>query len=394
MVIGDITRRDFFRILGAAGVWLMSNYYHNAIQPGDDVADYVINDRLGALDQAVFNAVTSNQFQYLGINATPANNIRLLINAQAANVAGLDIRGGGQTGRGWPSDPTNGQGLVYLTHKMTNPPVGLLGMMKGYMAYSGSLANVSATMEALEIVAVIQGATSGTTQYLVAAEIVAGLNNGGGNMSALTFSHVTGILADVNAATANCGTVTWARSLQALFPSMLSTGGGNTLVNAAALYVDSAQAQSPSVTPTNAYGAYINLPAAGTNAWAIYATGKVEIGHATNVRMKLDPSSTSQFGVTVRNQADTAYKELLFNAESVTFSLGTTGAAAGVAAYTTGMIDLIVRVRQAAPNTTPSDGIINAGQISFYLDESTHKLKVKAKYANGTTVKIGEVALT
>lgn len=371
----------------------MSNYYHSAIAPGDDVADYVINDRLGDLDQAIFNSVTSNQFAILGLNITPHEKVRLLINAGTADVAGIDLRGGGQTGRGWPSDPTNGQGLVYLTHKMTNPPVGLLGMVKGYMAYSGSLANVSATMEALEIVNVIQGATTGTTQYLVAAEIVAGLSNGGGNMSALTFSHITGVLADVNAGTANCGTITWARSLQALFPSMLSTGGGNTLVNAAALYVDSAQAQSPSVTPTNAYGAYINLPAAGANKWAIYATGKVEIAHATNVRMKLDPASTTQFGVSVRNNADTAYKELLFNSESVTFALGTTGGTTGVAQFTTSLIDLSVRVRQNAPATAPDSGIINAGQISFYLDESGHKLKVKAKYADGSTVKIGEVAL-
>lgn len=49
-------------------------------------------------------------------------------------------------------------------------------------------------------------------------------------------------------------------------------------------------------------------------------------------------------------------------------------------------------VIQSAPASTPAANLSN-GQISFYLDESGHKLKVAVKYSNGTT-KTGEIALT
>jgi len=42
-------------------------------------------------------------------------------------------------------------------------------------------------------------------------------------------------------------------------------------------------------------------------------------------------------------------------------------------------------------NTTPSDSKLSASQLTFFIDEGSDKLIVKAKYANGTTVKTFEV---
>jgi len=42
-------------------------------------------------------------------------------------------------------------------------------------------------------------------------------------------------------------------------------------------------------------------------------------------------------------------------------------------------------------NTTPSDSKLSASQLTFFIDEGSDKLIVKAKYENGTTVKTFEV---
>lgn len=48
----------------------------------------------------------------------------------------------------------------------------------------------------------------------------------------------------------------------------------------------------------------------------------------------------------------------------------------------------------AAPASAPTDAHLAASQISFYLDEGGNKLHVRVKYADGTTLKTGEIALT
>lgn len=389
-----ITRRRFLldaaKLLGA--LW-MSTYYHDPITAGDDVADYVINPRLEDLDQAIYNTVTGNNlFDNVAIGADAADsNVRLLIDALTASVAAVDIRGGGQTGRGFGSDPANAQGLMYLTHKISNPPAGLLGMVKGYMAYTGNLATSDATLEAFEIINRIQGATAAPAGYLLGAEIVAGLNNGGANMSALVFPNVTGILADVNAENANCGTITWARSLQTQFPSMPTTG--NAITNAASAYIGASQFVTPSVTPTNSYGLYVEKPPAGTNIWAAMIRGNVEINDTTNGRLRLNPTAAAEFTVWARNQADNANAAMILRGSSLSVETGSTSTSARVNVTDT-MTEITTRVRQGAPNSEPDAGIISAGQLSFWINESTHKLMVKVKYANGSTVKAGEVALT
>lgn len=49
-------------------------------------------------------------------------------------------------------------------------------------------------------------------------------------------------------------------------------------------------------------------------------------------------------------------------------------------------------VVQSAPAASTA-ALLGNGQVSFYLDEATHKLKVAVKYSNGTT-KTGEVSLS
>lgn len=51
------------------------------------------------------------------------------------------------------------------------------------------------------------------------------------------------------------------------------------------------------------------------------------------------------------------------------------------------------RFFQPTPASAPTDGDLGASMVSFYLDESGNNLKVRAKYANGTTLKTGTLAL-
>ncbi len=52
------------------------------------------------------------------------------------------------------------------------------------------------------------------------------------------------------------------------------------------------------------------------------------------------------------------------------------------------------RFFQCAANTAPTDADIKARMFTAYLDETLHKLMFRVKYADGTTLKTGEVALT
>lgn len=51
------------------------------------------------------------------------------------------------------------------------------------------------------------------------------------------------------------------------------------------------------------------------------------------------------------------------------------------------------RVFAGTPNSAPTDGDIDNGMITAYLDQSANKLKWRVKYSDGT-LKTGEVALT
>lgn len=51
------------------------------------------------------------------------------------------------------------------------------------------------------------------------------------------------------------------------------------------------------------------------------------------------------------------------------------------------------RIACAAPASAPTDAHLAASQISFYLDETGHNLLVRAKYADGTTLKLATIAL-
>lgn len=50
-------------------------------------------------------------------------------------------------------------------------------------------------------------------------------------------------------------------------------------------------------------------------------------------------------------------------------------------------------VSQSTPDAAPTDADLLAGSISFYLDEAGNNLKVRVKYANGTTYKTGTLAI-
>lgn len=56
-------------------------------------------------------------------------------------------------------------------------------------------------------------------------------------------------------------------------------------------------------------------------------------------------------------------------------------------------LDVNGRRIQKALNSAIADGTLNASEMSFYIDETANELKVKVKYADGTTVKVGTVSL-
>jgi hypothetical protein len=51
------------------------------------------------------------------------------------------------------------------------------------------------------------------------------------------------------------------------------------------------------------------------------------------------------------------------------------------------------RLFAGVPNSAPADGLLAASQVTFYLNEAGNTLVVKVKYADGTTVKTGTVAI-
>lgn len=63
---------------------------------------------------------------------------------------------------------------------------------------------------------------------------------------------------------------------------------------------------------------------------------------------------------------------------------GSTGIGTGYAVYASGRLKALGRSYLGAPATAPIDTDLNSGSISFYLDQTNNKLKVRVKYSNGT----------
>jgi hypothetical protein len=55
--------------------------------------------------------------------------------------------------------------------------------------------------------------------------------------------------------------------------------------------------------------------------------------------------------------------------------------------------DESLRLQGGTPNSAPVDADLSKSQVSFYLDEATGKLKARAKYADGATLKTGITVL-
>ena len=72
---------------------------------------------------------------------------------------------------------------------------------------------------------------------------------------------------------------------------------------------------------------------------------------------------------------------------------GTSLSASGYAVYSNGRFKATGRTYLGAPATAPADADLNAGSVSLWLDETNNALKVRVKYANGTTLKAGTIAL-
>jgi hypothetical protein len=51
------------------------------------------------------------------------------------------------------------------------------------------------------------------------------------------------------------------------------------------------------------------------------------------------------------------------------------------------------RVFESVPNSAPTDGDLQASEVTWYTDEAVNTLLARVKYADGTTLKLGTVAL-
>lgn len=55
----------------------------------------------------------------------------------------------------------------------------------------------------------------------------------------------------------------------------------------------------------------------------------------------------------------------------------------GFAVLASGRFKATGRTFLGAPNTAPTDGDLNNGSISFYLDQAANQLKVRVRYSGG-----------
>lgn len=276
-----------------------------------------------ALTFAQFNGGTggSQQFSNLAVGTvSAASAIRLLINTPLdRTVAGIKVRGGGASGDGFAYAAGN-QNALSVTHESHNPPGGT-GLYDGasfYTSYWGNLSNAAGTLEGVQIVTALHGVTNAPTQHIHGMEVAAG--PGGGGMSGIVWPAITGIYGDVNGPDANCGTITTAASIKAVFPSM-TNAGGNAMATAIGVYSSAAQSVTPSVAPTYAYGLYVDEPAVGANRWAAMFTGKVEIKKPGYAGIKLIPQAT-YFAWQARAAGDGAFEVMSILAEELVIETG------------------------------------------------------------------------
>jgi hypothetical protein len=131
------------------------------------------------------------------------------------------------------------------------------------------------------------------------------------------------------------------------------------------------------------------------------ATADTVITTTSALGLKAESTSTSGIGVSGLASASSNHATFgvrgeygVANATSgKTYGVcGQTSSPGGYSLYGQGRLKVAGRSYLGTPDSAPADGDLNLGSISFYLDETNSKLKVRVKYSTGV-LKTATIAL-
>jgi len=120
-------------------------------------------------------------------------------------------------------------------------------------------------------------------------------------------------------------------------------------------------------------------------------TGKLEINRTAGSN-QLHLYRSGNIDLTLKDESQTANSDQVrfhYQGGNMTLGMYDSSTWKNQMKFVSGDLGVI----QHAPASALGDSPLEASTIHFYLDESGHNLMVKVKYADGTTIKTGSIAL-
>lgn len=166
---------------------------------------------------------------------------------------------------------------------------------------------------------------------------------------------------------------------------------GANFAGGGAVYSD----QGP-IVAAQGFGVYVGGVCNGFDVGGFYAGSQSYLADVTQqqaaLRLALRSAKGASAGVVVKLGTSQASPHADAELLRVGFGLGA-GDSGGSDGTAVAKFMGDNRLISGAPATAPTDANLMAASVSMYLDEAGNNLKVRVKYANGTTLKTATIAL-